>query len=273
MCSRALQVQQLQRVGSVVVAHTEAPVVTYYEFAFWSTDAGTGATAIADITTWTPADYITDANDAAIRADGNRIVIYPHYTRIEVTLTLETTSDAVITDRDATEEVAGYIYGAGSKLKKADFEDQLVVLGQGSVEIIPSMGTQICGTGTKVILHDDYYPVNDENNIVAVYYLIVPGDVNGDAACNANDVNIAKHTLRQPEASRDWYLKDAATDTAEQLAEKARKRTCAELASDVSEQYGVFNSDDVSMMELFVFRAVDYTFDKTEVRYSTAERT
>ena len=251
----------------------EAPVVTYYEFAFWSTDAGTGATAIADITTWTPADYITDANDAAIRADGNRIVIYPHYTRIEVTLTLETTSDAVITDRDATEEVAGYIYGAGSKLKKADFEDQLVVLGQGSVEIIPSMGTQICGTGTKVILHDDYYPVNDENNIVAVYYLIVPGDVNGDAACNANDVNIAKHTLRQPEASRDWYLKDAATDTAEQLAEKARKRTCAELASDVSEQYGVFNSDDVSMMELFVFRAVDYTFDKTEVRYSTAERT
>ena len=245
-------------------APAQGAEVTYFNFTFWSTDSGDSAVEIADITLWTPADFITAENDAAIRANGNTIVIYPHYERVEVQIVMETTSDAVITDRGATEGVSGYIYGAGSRLNKARLTSQLKVEGDGHIEIIASKGSQICGTGTKIILIDDY-----DNTEKAVYYLIVPGDVNGDAVCNANDVNIAEHTLTQ--VNRNWYLKDSADDTAEQLAEKQRIRNCYELAADVAESYGTFDDLDTALMELYVFRAVDYEFDSQEVRYYTEE--
>ena len=248
-------------------APAQGAEVTYFSFTFWSTDSGDNAVEIADITLWTPADYITAENDAAIRAGGNTIVIYPHYERVEVTLeiNLDTNSDAEITDRGATNEVTGYIYGAGSRLNKARLSSQLVVEGQGHIDIIASKGTTICGTGTKIVLVDDY-----DNTVKAVYYLIVPGDVNGDAVCNANDVNIAEHTFSQT-GNKTWYLNDSADDTAEQLAEKQRIRDCYALAADVSESYGTFDDNDTALMELYVFRVKDFGFDKEDVQYYTLD--
>lgn len=246
-------------------APAQGAEVTYFTFTFWSTDSGDNAVEIADISLWTPADYITAENDAAIRAGGNTIVIYPHYERVEVTLeiNLDTNSDAVIDkDKSSDPAVTGYIYGAGSRLNKARLTSQLVVEGQGHIDVIASKGTTICGTGTKIVLIDDY-----DNSVKEVYYLIVPGDVNGDAVCNANDVNIAEHTVNQD--VQTWYLKDSADDTAEQLAEKQRIRDCYELAADVSENYGTFDDYDTALMELYVFRAVDFEFDKENVQYST----
>ena len=233
------------------------PAATYFEFKGWTTDPNAELdAAVIDLTVWTPEAWVAQGND------GTEIYFYPVYVRVEVTLVVETSSDAdIVIPENVAPPVTGYVYNAGEKLMKNALLAQFEVTGNGHLNIIPSKGSQICGTGTRIELIDDY-----DGSIKEVYYLIVPGDVNGDSVCSANDLSIAEHARSQ--AVPTWYLKDKDTDTEEQLAEKARIRECYRLAADISDQYGVFDDNDTAQLSLYVLGGAEFSYDATAKKYS-----
>ncbi len=176
---------------------------------------------------------------------------YPVYERDEVKLIIVTDGPEIV-DQDDTLPVNGFIYNAGSLLVKEQLEAELGVEGNGRLKITPSKG-KICGTGTRIDLIDNY-----DDTIKETYYLIVPGDVNGDASCNANDYTIAANTLK---AAKNWYVKDAADATEEQIAANEIKRECYSRAADVADQYGTFNSDDTAALELVILEAAEFGYE------------
>ncbi|MBR6701736.1 MAG: InlB B-repeat-containing protein, partial [Clostridia bacterium] len=224
------------------------PEVNNYTFLYWAAAPGG---AEVNLQTWTmPA-----------AAEGTVIYFYPVYERVEVEVVIDdTVSDAEIVDDGAGQQVDGYIYNAGTKLTKANLEKQFEVTGDGYVRITPSKGSKICGTGTKIELVDNY-----DNTVKAVYYLIVPGDVNGDSVCSANDASIVEHARLYPDTS--WYLNDKPEDTAEQLAEKARIRECYRLAADVNDQYGTLDDNDTAMIEYYVLGGGSFSYDTQTKKY------
>ena len=232
----------------------DGPAVNYYVFTGWSDTQGGEP---VDLSAWA-----VPAGDP-----GDEYIFYPVYEREEIALNIiSQSSDADIvvpapSDPDYREGVDGYIYNAGTKLNKAALAGQLKVSGDGSVVITPSKGSQICGTGTKIELKDNY-----DGSVIKTYYLIVPGDVNGDSICSANDLSIAEHARSQ--ANPTWYLKDKADADQAEIAANAVKRHCYRLAADVNDQYGEFNDDDTSMISLYVLGGAEFSYDPENSKYT-----
>ena len=189
-------------------------------------------------------------------ADSDSFYFYPVYERVPVELVLESGSQADLIKVDGQAPVTGYIYNAGEKLNVAKLEAQLRVIGDGTLRITASKGTKICGTGTKVELID-----NVTGETVEIYYLVVCGDLNGDALCNAVDYSIAGYEAEN--SSGTWYYKDTVSDV-------ENRRACAALAADVNGD-GAFDSADANLIGLYVLENATYGYDFEAHTYTAAE--
>jgi len=91
-------------------------------------------------------------------------------------------ADASTTVIDQTDM---FIYGLTEGMTQADFESDFVdVLGNGRLEITTLLAGEF-GTGTKVEL------INNENDeVVATYYIVIFGDLSGDGVVGSTDADI-----------------------------------------------------------------------------------
>jgi uncharacterized repeat protein (TIGR02543 family) len=218
------------------------PEINYYTFVGWSTEPNGAA---VDFDEWTMPAAETDS-----------FYFYPVFERVPVTLqiALESGSQADIIKVE-DQAVTGYIYNAGNKLTLPKLEAQLVVVGNGTLRITASKNGKICGTGTKVELID-----NLTSDVVETYYLITAGDVNGDALCTANDMNIA--CIENEKNLNNWSIKDTDPDA-------EAKRVCSAMAADVNGD-GAFDGEDAGMMELFVLGGAAYSYNTETHKYNVS---
>lgn len=225
----------------------DSPAVNYFTFLYWSDTPGG---AEVNLENWTmPA-----------AAKDTVVYFYPVYERVEVEIEVDNTvSDAEIVASDSPSQIDGFIYNAGTKITKAALEQQFDVSGDGRVSITPSKGTKICGTGTKIELIDNY-----DDSVKATYYLIVPGDVNGDSLCTANDASMVEQARLD---SDSWYPKDRPGDSAEKIAENAIMRECARLAADVCDQYNLVDDNDSALIQYHVLSGNRFTYDPQAKKY------
>ena len=163
-----------------IAAPANEPTKTHYTFEGWS------LTKITE--TLNPEDLVNvaliDFENAAPTVPVDGLTIYPVFVRVPVALKLATTSTAyVIEEEDDGTQVVGYIGGLETRLDEDTLRDNYIAVeGDGRIEVTLTK-FDICGTGTEVKVIDN---VTDE--VVGVYYLVIYGDVNGDADIDATDV-------------------------------------------------------------------------------------
>ncbi len=154
-------------------------------------------------------------------------------------------------------EVNGYIYNAGDLMTKQDveaaFADYTVkVTGTrtlGSAE----KPTIVCGTGTKVEIIDAY------GRTAEVYYLVVFGDVNGDACCNSADYSIINK--QAADVSYNWAIASSKVDTRE---DKDVVAACYQRAASVTNaalgSENTVTAEDAAAIELYVLDMIEYQY-------------
>ncbi len=163
-----------------IAAPANEPAKDHYTFAGWS------LTKITE--TLNPDDLanvaLIDFENAAPTVPVDGLTIYPVFVRVPVALKLATTSTAyIIEEEDDGTTVIGYIGGLETRLDEETLRDSYIAVeGDGRIEVELTK-FDICGTGTEVKVIDN---VTDE--VVGVYYLVIYGDVNGDADIDATDV-------------------------------------------------------------------------------------
>ena len=196
---------------SAISAPAGEPEKVHYTFKGWSLTKIEGILVEEDL-----ADIaLIDFENAAPTVPAGDVTIYPVFVRVPVVLTLATDSTAVVDTTAATEDVNGYIYGLKTKLKESELLDKYLSV-EGDGELIVTL-TQygVCGTGTKIEVYD-----NVENAVVETYYIIIFGDINGDASVSAADSSmiddeILNVTSWSVEGSSDYdYCKLMAADVA-----------------------------------------------------------
>ena len=164
--------------NATIAAPADAPVKEYYTFVGWS------LTEVALGTKDAPVDAaaLIDFENAAPTVIADDMTIYPAFDRVPVTLKLVAESTAVVETERAEAPITGYIYGLRDRLKEEALDDYLSVEGNGRLQYTLTKYGRV-GTGTKVEVID---AVDDE--VVETYYIIIFGDINGDATVNAADV-------------------------------------------------------------------------------------
>ena len=196
---------------SAIKAPEDNPAKDHYTFKGWSLtkiDRILVEEDLADIA-------LIDFENAAPAVPANDMTIYPVFVRVPVTLTLVADSTAVVDTTAASETVNGYIYGLKTKLNESELLDKyLSVEGDGEL-IVTLTPYNVCGTGTKIEVYD-----NVEQAVVETYYIIIFGDINGDASVSAADSSmINDETLNvtswSVEGASDYdYCKLMAADVA-----------------------------------------------------------
>ncbi len=165
-----------------ITAPANEPTKVHYTFAGWSLTKITEILNPEDI-----ADVaLIDFENAAPTVPVDGLTIYPVFVRIPVKLATLSTA-VVIEEEDDGTTVVGYIAGLTTRLLEDDLLDNYITVeGDGRIEVeLTKFG--VCGTGTEVRIIDN---VTDE--VVGIYYLIIYGDVNGDAEIDASDVSMIK---------------------------------------------------------------------------------
>ena len=214
---------------------TDVPELTNYRFMYWQCSAD-NAIYTAD-GTYVDADGVTqNAQTFAsfVMPDlANDTVVYftAVYYRVEVSLEIQTTSDAAKVDKGAgePEAVTGYIYNVGEKQTKAKLQNQLEVEGDGYITYTPSK-MNVYGTGAKIELYSNRNDAPSNAEPIETYYIIVFGDVDGSAHCNSSDVALIYEAIEYNEADRTWELQQSASMLSN--AEKIRC-ACYNRAADV----------------------------------------
>ena len=157
------------------------PELEYYTFEGWSLtevplklDKETAATYLIDF----------EAADAPT-VPASDITIYPAFARVVVTLLVPETSTAIVELDEEAEGIVGYVTGLETLLDEDTLlSTYLAVKGDGSLRVtLTKYG--VCGTGTKVEVID-----NVTQQPVETYYLIIYGDINGDAGIDATDASM-----------------------------------------------------------------------------------
>ncbi len=244
------------------LSETPYPVVSNYDFYGWALDP---ATAPADAATsddiFSSAEiYSWVINDVVDGLAGDIIAFYPIYDRTPVEIVLSS-DEADIVDKTETpgEPAVGYIYNTGDFNKVPDLRTQLEVQGDGTIDIFPSKLNTYCGTGTKVTVTD-----NMTDEVVEVYYLIVFGDVEGDATCNSNDYGIIASQVGLAETKRTWELGDNDDILITELPEEDQILCeCYVRAADANGDT-LFTGEDASLIQLYVLRVLPYEYDDQE---------
>ena len=166
--------------NSAIAAPAGEPTKAYYTFEGWSLTKITEILNPEDLADVALIDFENAA--PAVPVDG--LTIYPVFVRVPVTLKLATTSTAfIIEEEDNGTTVIGYIVGLDTRLDEDTLRSEYITVeGDGRIEVTLTK-FDICGTGTEVKVIDN---VTDE--VVGIYYLVIYGDVNGDADIDATDV-------------------------------------------------------------------------------------
>ena len=163
-----------------IAAPAGEPAKANYTFEGWS------LTKITEILN--PEDLadvaLIDFENAAPTVPVDGLTIYPVFVRVPVALVLADGSTAkIIESEDDGTIVVGYIAGLETRLDEDTLRNGYVAVeGDGRIEVTLTK-FDICGTGTEVKVIDN---VTDE--VVGIYYLVIYGDVNGDADVDAADV-------------------------------------------------------------------------------------
>ncbi len=220
------------------------PDIAYYDFIGWVDSLGV---------------VITNDSTMPAASQSGAYYVYPSYQKIEVTIGEIVDENAEIVENDVP-PVDGYIYNAGNQKTKAQIKAMFQPTGYSDIIVTPLKG-KYCGTGTKVEIVDLSKAANEEGYVVETYYMIVCGDVTGDAISRSNDLEIVEEMLALEESARDWYVKETVED-AEELC------ICFTLAADVNGD-GIFNNDDAADIELFVYGIKEYDFNGEDKKYIT----
>ena len=157
------------------------PELEYYTFEGWS------LTEVPEkLDKEAVAVYVIDFAAAdAPTVPANDIVIYPAFARVIVKLALPENSTAIVELDDEAEGIVGYVTGLETLLDEDTLlSTYLAVEGDGSLKVTLTK-YRVCGTGTKVEVID-----NVTGKTVETYYLIIYGDVNGDAGIDATDASM-----------------------------------------------------------------------------------
>lgn len=187
----------------------DAADATTYDVVFTVTDDyGTAVTGYS-----TPAieNYAFDAWSELIpeTIPATDKFIVASFNRVPVTLAIAAGSTTVIDDvSEPTATFTGYIYGLTTRLSIDDFEENYAqVIGDGHLVVTPVADYEQfgrCGTGTKVELVD-----NVTDTVVATYYIVIYGDVNGDGNVSSADTSVVKAEVGKV---TDWSV-DVDPDT------------------------------------------------------------
>ncbi len=93
-----------------------------------------------------------------------------------------------------------FVYGLASGLKVSALADYVDVAGNGSYKVYSTAGAELAGTanlGTGAVIK---VTDNETNTVVEEFYVVIFGDLDGDASISVNDVTAARKEL----ASRSW---------------------------------------------------------------------
>ena len=167
--------------NAVITAPASEPTKVHYTFAGWSLTKITEILNPEDI-----ADVaLIDFENAAPTVPVDGLTIYPVFVRVPVALATLSTANVIETEDDG-DVIVGYIAGLDTRLIEDDLAYYITVEGDGRIEVeLTKFG--VCGTGTEVRIIDN---VTEET--VGIYYLVIYGDVNGDAEIDASDVSMIK---------------------------------------------------------------------------------
>lgn len=109
----------------------------------------------------------------------NDLDIYAEFDRVPVVLVPKDSTVTTVIDRDNM-----LIYGLEERMTKAKYSDYLAVEGDGYFTVTETAHGY--GTGTVIKLYD-----NVTDKCLETYYVVIFGDLNGDAIIDSTDVSIA----------------------------------------------------------------------------------
>ena len=90
-----------------------------------------------------------------------------------------------------------YVYGfTGRRFRESDITTYFYVQGEGYVEVVDSELSGLYGTGAKVLVKD-----NETDEVVEEFYVIIFGDIDGDARVNTLDITALEDELKAPKWS------------------------------------------------------------------------
>ncbi len=150
---------------------------SYYTFKHWVDDEGN-----------------TYAPNSTVTMGTSELNFYPVYERVEVKLVVIDGTTGAIEKAHATDMEQWYVYGfTGRRINAAEFPKFFKVQGDGSYTIENSELSGTFGTGAKVYVTD-----NLTGEVVEEFYIIIFGDINGDARINAADLADLQTELSAP---------------------------------------------------------------------------
>lgn len=172
------------------------PTLSYYTFEGWNNNGAISYDAD---------DEFDFTSAATVGIAGYSF--YPIFVKIPVELVAKEGSTVVIETKEYP--VEGIIYGLEFSLTEDKLlEDYIGYTGSGRIQVTPSLqgnSFSVCGTGALVELFDTEV---DDTQPIAVYHLVIFGDINGDGLANAADASIAKREASA--AAKTWSDKNAA---------------------------------------------------------------
>ncbi|MGN0547733.1 MAG: InlB B-repeat-containing protein, partial [Acutalibacteraceae bacterium] len=214
--------------GTVIVAPADAPAKQYYTFSGWSLD---GTTVSADLGT----------------VPANNVEITPIFERVPVELKPADGSKAIITvDDDASDPKTGFVYGLDTRLTQSKLlSDYLAVEGDGRIEVTLTK-FKVCGTGTRIDVID-----NVTDKVVAKYYIVIFGDINGDGDVGSLDTKMLNSEVA---GKTSWHINDKPQDADAAAEELYYQNKCKVLAADLDNggtdggHDGLINQDDLTLL-------------------------
>ena len=223
-----------------IAAPADEPTKAHYTFEGWS------LTKITEILN--PEDLanvaLIDFENAAPKVPVDGITIYPVFVRVPVALVIPEDSTAkIIESEDDGNLVVGYIASLETRLDEDTLRSKYITVeGDGRIEVTLTK-FDICGTGTEVRVID-----NVTNETVGIYYLVIYGDVNGDADIDATDVAMIEDEAL---AVTSWSS-EAAASAEEGASTYDRSKV---LAADVNKDGKVKSLDASLLTDVTLFLA------------------
>ena len=208
---------------------------------------------------WFNAD--TGASISALAAvPAYNVIVVAQYTRVPVTLDVVPEGTSIVLADDPTAEFTGYIFGVEPGVTVAQFlQNYAEVTGDGQVltptpvEAYASYGK--CGTGTKIELYD-----NVTQSVIATYYIVIYGDVNGDGIISSLDPQAIRREVSS--ASADGWSVDNQGNWLDPSAVAAPRMLAADLNGD-----GQITSADTNIAKAIVSGMAEINQATGEVTY------
>ena len=190
------------------IAHPANPVVVVVKA------DGVEHTEYYTFSHWEDADGNVWADGAEMPAED--VALYAKYERVSVHLAVKAGTTGVIEKAHATDREQWYVYGfTGRRINAAEFPKFFEVVGDGSYTIDNSELSGMFGTGAKVHVVD-----NVTGEEVETFYIIIFGDLDGNALVNVNDATI----LNKEMVKATWSSRRGGTPYRIKAADLARDR-------------------------------------------------